>query len=55
MEYYELYSDSVKRLRILKEYILKLEAERDYYQQASHFAGVPNTPRPKEVDQLQED
>ena len=33
--------------RKLREYIRKVEAERDYYQDASVFGGVPNTARPE--------
>ena len=39
--------DSYEDLNRLKAYINRLEAERDYYQAASKFAGVPNTPRPE--------
>lgn len=41
--------DEYEDINRLKEYINRLEAERDYYQGASAFAGVPNTPRPKEL------
>ena len=39
--------DHWEDIQLLKEYINRLEAERDYYQRSSEFAGVPNTPRPE--------
>ena len=41
-----LAADQWEDIQKLKQYINKLEAERDYYQEASSFAGVPNTPQP---------
>mgnify|MGYP000212042396 CR=1 FL=1 len=41
--------DGYDDLTLLKQYIQRLEAERDYYMQSSKFAGVPNTPKPKEI------
>ena len=41
--------DMYEDINRLKEYINRLESERDYYQCASEFAGVPNTPRPEEL------
>ena len=43
----EAEGDKYEDINLLKEYINRLEAERDYYQAASEFAGVPNTPRPE--------
>lgn len=34
-------------LVMLKEYINRLEAERDYYRESSSFDGVPDTPKPQ--------
>lgn len=40
-------ADRWEDMHRLKQYINRLEAERDYYQNASEFAGVPNTPKPE--------
>ena len=49
METLSRYARALEDMHILKQYIEKLEAERDYYQSASEFAGVPNTPRPEQL------
>ena len=61
MEYYDEYLIEINKknraeaeIRSLKRYIFLLEAERDYYQSASEFAGVPNTPRPQEMCLVEE-
>lgn len=40
-------ADRWEDIQRLKEYINRLEAERDYYQNASEFAGVANLQQPK--------
>ena len=45
------YAQALEDMKILKEYIAKLEAERDYYQYSSTFAGVSNTPIPEILKQ----